>query len=238
MTTAASDEWKSALVRAVTDGRSSNPAVRTLVDDFVRFHAVMAAMASLLGLALLFASVGRLRSYRRTRRLAVPGDRFERRVQIGFAGFFATFGALCCVIALANASTAWEPETGLVGAIELSSTPATGAVGRQALDWVNSGSPRIPPAIAAAVDTRHSWQRPKAIVCGVLSMLMVLLSTRQWRRMVHNARLPRRNRALKRTASMANGIGSVCLTTLLIVMAVANTQASIAPLTLSIFGGS
>jgi hypothetical protein len=238
MTTAASDEWKSALVRAVTEPRSSNPAVRTLVDDFVRFHAVMAVMAATLSLVLLFASFRRLRSYRRAGRPADFGDRFERRMQIGFAGFFATFGALCCLIALANASTALEPEAGLVGAIELSSTPSTGAVGREALDWVNSGSARVPPAIAAAVDTRHSWQRPKAIVCGALSILMVLLSVRQSRRMVHDARLPRRYGTLKRTASMATGIGSVFVTTLLIVMAMANTQASIAPLTISVFGGS
>jgi hypothetical protein len=66
----------------------------------------------------------------------------------------------------------------------------------------------------------------------------VLLSVRQSRRMVHDARLPRRYGTLKRTAALATGIGSVFVTTLLIVMAMANTQASIAPLTISVFGGS
>ena len=239
-TTARSDDWKSTLVDAVVDvvdDRGSNPAVSAMLKDFVRFHAVMAVTGAMIASALLFFGCRSLQSYRRVRQLGSVGSRLERRARLGLAALFATLGLLCCLIALANVTNAIAPDRGLIGAIENSSTSSTSAVGRDAVNWVRSGSTEAPPAIVDAIDARLSWQRPKAIFCGVFSIGMIMISRREWRRMVYSARVSNRF-GPRPSIALARGVASVFVAVLLSVMAVANAQAWVAPLTLSIFGGS
>ena len=235
-----SDDWKSPLVDAVVDvadDRRSNPAVSAMLNDFVRFHAAMAVTGAIIALVLLFCGCRALQSYRRVRQLGSVGSRLERRARLGLAALFATLGLLCCLIAVANVTNAIDPDRGLMGAIENSSTSPTSAVGRDAVNWVGSGSTQAPPAIVDAIDARLSWQRPKAIICGAFSIGMIMISRREWRRMVENARVS--NRFGRRPiAAFARVVASVLAAVLLSVMAVANAQAWVAPLTLSIFDGS
>jgi hypothetical protein len=83
------------------------------------------------------------------------------------------------------------------------------------------------------VRDRLSWQRPKALVCSILLVVFAIFTTRLWRKLI-NSRASESRWRLKEKALIIMGVIAVPVTLLLMIMALANTQASFAPITLTL----
>jgi len=84
--------------------------------------------------------------------------------------------------------------------------------------WLRSGSADKPRLLQDKIDARLSWQRPKAIITSVLFIAFAGLCIRIRRRRIVS-------------------IVAMLCTLVLLVMAVANTQASVAPVFLTVLYG-
>jgi hypothetical protein len=149
----------------------------------------------------------------------------------------ATFTLACLALGLivaANLSTAADPLPGFLQAAA-SPTPNSLEVDMAVTDWVRSGASATPAVVQAKVDDRVAWQLPKAIICGLLLVAFGALAVAQCRRLVRRSRAgeatPRRR---ERWAPMA----TVCAGLLMMVLFIANLQNALAPLTITVLGGS
>jgi hypothetical protein len=148
-----------------------------------------------------------VRAWRRSRALAVAS---------------AVLSLLIALIVFANAGNVLNPRHGLEGNIPMlrATPPGTeqAKVQQAANAWLRSGSADKPRLLQDKIDARLSWQRPKAIITSVLFVAVAGLCVRIRRR---------------RIVSM---VATLC-TLVLLVMAVANTQASVAPVFLTVLYG-
>jgi prolipoprotein diacylglyceryltransferase len=236
MDSVTTSELQITLNRLVHSGSDSNPAFDALLHDYVKYHAVLAVFGGLLTCGLLALSIFSWTRFRRA-----PSTTRRRSI---FRAFAITSGAvsLClAVIVIANLSNALDPRRGFSGLVPALGTPAPGTeqqrVQQATNAWLRSGSAEVPPLLQDKIDERLSWQRPKAIVCSLLLIVFVVLCIRIWSRLIARASRRGTQRTLKDRAATASGGIAVACTLALGVMAVANTQAAIAPMTLTVLYG-
>ena len=226
-------------ISAMLDGNwRSNPAMKAFIDDYVDYHQVLVVAGSLVTLVFVLGSIAFLRSSWRFRDIDGPGRRVGRNVTLGFGILFGISACLFALLVVANASTALRPLPGFSSLVSTSSTRYDSEVDRKTVEWIQNGSSTIPPVIAEKLEDRIAWQRPKAIICGVLFLLFTALSAAIWKALVKDAWRPRFSKRRHRAVALASGFGTVSASMLLLVMAVANLQGGLAPLTISVLGGS
>ena len=184
------------------------------VDSNPAFNALLhdyakyhAVLAVLGGLVTSGLVLLAIRAWRRSRPLAVAS---------------AVLSLLMALIVFANAGNALNPRPGFEGTIPMLRTTQPGteqAKVQQATNaWLLSGSADKPQLLQDKIDARLSWQRPKAIITSVLFVAFVGLCIRIRRRRIMST------------------VAMLC-TLVLLVMAVANTQASFAPMYLTVLNG-
>lgn len=101
------------LAHDLSAGASVRPALEVMVDDFARFHAVMAWLSAIA--ALLLLGIG-LALWRRAR--ATGSDIRTRRVVRSYAAVAALVGVALVAVAAANTATAAEPAPALLNFFE------------------------------------------------------------------------------------------------------------------------
>ena len=102
---------------------------------------------------------------------------------------------------------------------------------------MQSGAASTPSPIEDRIDDRLAWQQPKAIITGVLLVLIAMSSARAWRTLVRVSRVAARPWAARDRVRLAGAIGSVPVCLVLMLMVIGNTQASVAPLTVTMLFG-
>jgi hypothetical protein len=226
--------------RLLAVGVRTGAAYNRLLDDYVRYHVALLVVGGfftlLVGLLCLFAWT----RFRRSRSDS-KGWTFERRTYFAFGVVSLVVGLGMLLIFAANLTSVLNPQQGLAGAIGTLGTPQAGThldkLSQTFNAWLQSGSPHLPALIHAKIDQRLAWQRPKAIICSVLLILFVAVSVGIWRWLLGQSRTTEARSMARRRAMVCVGAltGIACL--LLMVMVVANTQASFAPLTLTLLYG-
>jgi hypothetical protein len=108
--------------------------------------------------------------------------------------------------------------------------------GRALDEWIQSGDGKVPPVLEQQVQERLAWQRPKAIICGILLVVFAALSVRLWGALIRARRASEPKWRLKENTCFVAGIVTVGFSLLMMVMAVANMQAAIAPITITVLG--
>jgi hypothetical protein len=95
----------------------------------------------------------------------------------------------------------------------------------------------MPAPVRRAVDDRLAWQRPKAVVSGVLLLISLAFGARTWRALL--GRNPGGSGRWRPgdVALLIAGLGDVAICLLLMLMVIANTQASLAPVAMTLFYG-
>jgi hypothetical protein len=234
-------ELQTTLTHLVRSGSDSNPAFNALVHDYAEYHAVLVVLGGLTTFGLLLLSLFSWRRLKRAPPTGTRGSRFERSTFRAFAVSSAAVGLCLAAIVAANLGNALDPRHGLLTAIPALGTPQPGTEKAQVQQttetWLRSGRAEVPPLLQHKIDERLSWQRPKAIVCSLLLIVFVVLCIRIWRGLIARASERGRRRTPKDRAAIAAGSVAVACTLVLMVLATVNTQASFAPMTLTVLYG-
>jgi len=114
---------------------------------------------------------------------------FERKAYLGF-GLLSTLVTLgMLLIVAANISNVVHPQAGFAQSIPDLGTPQVGthkaALHQAVATWVQSGNASLPSLLEDEVHNRLAWQRPKAIVCSLLFMVLAGFTAHLWRRLIH-----------------------------------------------------
>ncbi len=225
------------LVRSKSD---SNAAFNRLLDDYTTYHVVFVVVGGFFLIAIALFSLMAWTRFRRTPRLGNRKWRFERKTYFWFAIWSTLVSLMMAVIVAANVSSVLDPRRGFAGSLGMLRTPSVGTrtdMLYQAFDnWLQDGGSSLPSPIQSAIDDRLAWQRPKAAICSVLLVLFVWLSVRVWRTLIERSRAGG-ERTVGRRALMASGLSTVMVSMLLMLMVIGNTQATFAPLGLTLFNG-
>lgn len=227
----ANDELTDTIQRHSGEWRT-NAAMRALVDDYTRYHVVLVVVGGVFVAALAVLSVVYWRRFRAARRGIRP---LERRLY-GLLAATLTFAGLAMgLIVVANLSTAADPMPGFLMA-SAHPTPNSLDIDDAVIDWVQSGSSTVPSVVDSKVDDRVAWQLPKAVICGLLLIAFIALAVRLGRSIVRRARA---DDALVRPRRLLGGqLAATWTALLMMVMFVANLQGALAPLTITVLGGS
>ncbi len=207
----------------------SNPAYERLLQDYIDYHLALVVVGGFFTLALLVFAVF---SWLHVRR-APKG--VERRTHLVFALASSVVGMLLAVVVAGNLSNVLNPRQGLAGAIGAPGDlkpAATGELTRSLTRWMRSGNAEVPPVIQNAVDARLAWQEPKAVITTVLLLAFVAVSVAVWRRVFSRSRAGQRG-----TGRVLLGSASAFACFLLILMVMGNTQASYAPIVMTLLFG-
>ena len=92
----------------LADGQNS-PALGPILDDYVKFHAVMAVEGTIVVIVFVVVSVLLWRGFKRTDR----AERRSRRLLAAYGVFIPLLALVLAVIVVANATTAAHPLPGL-----------------------------------------------------------------------------------------------------------------------------
>jgi hypothetical protein len=142
---------------------------------------------------------------------------------------------------MVNATTVLNPLPGFSSLVDSLGTPKVGTQMDklyQAFNiWLQSGSTHIPSLIQSKIDERLAWQRPKAIISGVLLVVSRALSTGLWRTLLKKSQGRESTWGLKERALLVFGAATITFSLLLVVIVVANMQGAFAPLTVMLAFG-
>ena len=217
---------------------AQNAALEHLLADYARFHLVLVVVAGTFLLGSLVLSIVCGRRYLAVRRGGGPSTTFERRVWAGFGLLSGGVASFLALVVAANISNVRDPRHGFAGALGLLGTPSPGSR-REALQssfgsWLAGGAPDLPSPVVLAIDDRLAWQAPKAVVCSVALVLLVTTSVVVWRALVVRSRQPGSGPLRARAAL---GVLPVVAALVVMLMVMGNTQASLAPLAMTLFFG-
>lgn len=238
---APSGSLQDTLAELLGSGSTSNPALNRLLDDYATYHATLVVVAGCFLLALLLFTGWCWKRYRSMRASGIGSRTFERRSYARLGLLSLAVSALLAVVVAANLGNALDARQGLSGvATSLGSPPAGSSkadLQEEFSTWLQSGDAARPAAIEDRIDDRLAWQRPKAIITGVLLVMIAGFGVRAWRGLLRLSRVRARPWPARDRARLAMAIGSVPVCLLLMLMVIANTQASVAPLTMTMLFG-
>jgi hypothetical protein len=200
----------------------TNPAYDRLLDADREFHVVFLVVGGLFTVLLLLLSVYCWVRFQRARRRT-----FERRSYLSFGAVSLLLGLLMGVVFYANVSSVVNPAKTLAG------TPFShiGAT------WLQAGRAEISPVLQQAIDERLAWQRPKAIVCGVLLAGFVALTVFLWRSLLRRSAAGEAFRKGGRPLMLGAGVLSAVACLPLMLMVIGNAEGAVAPLFLTVLYG-
>jgi hypothetical protein len=231
-----SSQLQSTLVEYLNSGWQSNPALRTLVHDYTKYHTVLAIAG---GIVLLVSAVLTVRLWMQFKR--VPAIRtfkwpFEKKVYFTAGSVLTMFSLLFVLVWAANLSTSLKPLPGFTSLASSTTVPSDSATGKALIQWVQSGSSIFPPTLKEKAQDRIDWQRSKAIICGLLLVVVIVINARVWSSVIQKSKVSTLPWSLKDRTLMLVGGATFLGCLLLVIMVVANAQGAIAPIAISLFG--
>jgi hypothetical protein len=228
------------LDQLVRSNSESNPAFDRLLDDYATYHVVLAVVGGLFLSAIALFSVLAWTRFKRAPQLSSGKRTFERTAYFWFATGSTVISPMLAMVVAANISNVRDPRRGFAGSVGMLRTPSGGTrtdTLYQAFNtWLQNGESSLPSPIQSAIDDRLAWQRPKAAICTVLLVLFVWLGVRVWRTLIERSRAGGTTTVARR-ALIGSGLTTVMASLLLMLMVMGNTQASFAPLGLTLFNG-
>lgn len=232
------DTLRATLNDLLRSGTTSNPALNRILDDYTRFHLVLVAVGSLFMLGYVVLTVVSWRGFRRATRTSNRRWTFEKRTWLSLTGLGGILVALTLVVIAANVSSVLDPRRGFAGSLGMIGTDRAGtptaSLHQSFTMWLQSDSSATPPLVQRAIDDRLAWQQPKALISTVLFFVCVWLCVRIWRALIAKSRLSEPERNLKTVGLGFARWGLVAASFLLMLMVIGNTQASLAPLGLTL----
>jgi hypothetical protein len=212
-----------------------SPARDLLRQDYVTFHLVLVVGGAAVTIALAVTSA---KMWRARRHLPSAGSAPSvRRAAARLSLISALTSVLFALLVAVNLGTVIQPQPGFAAITDTASADPTLRV--VVTEWAESGSVEMPQVLQQRVSDRLSWQLPKAVVCALLLGLLVMVDVRLWRKLVTRSSQPgsiHRQSFFGVLRRVIRGL-TVPITGLLLVMTLANAQAVIAPVTITVLYG-
>lgn len=235
------DHLQSTLSKLIQSGSRSHPAMNILLNDYTRYHVVLVVEGAFLVLVFLLLSLFFWTQFKRIPQTAKHKWTFEKKTYFSLGALSTVVGLLMALIVAANASNVLNPQHGFSLLIDSLGTPKAGTQTDkryQAFNaWIQSGCANIPSLIQREIQERMAFHSTRVIVCGVLLIVFVALSTRIWSTLIKKSQVRESKWGLKERALLISGAATIILSLLLMVMVVANMQGAIAPITLTMVYG-
>lgn len=216
---------------------SGNVAFDHLMLDYSNYHGIFLLLGTPIALIIGLAA---FLSWRKV--ILLRGQelrRTERRMN-ALLGLFSTVTALFLgLVLVGNASNVLNPRHGFTSLVETLPPAQKGsalAQVRHAFDvWLSSGSALLPETVREHVQERLSWQQPKAILCGLILVVLTALTMKFWNQTVKTNTQPHAAATSSRTRIFL--VLAIPVLHLLALMFIANTQAAFAPITITMLYG-
>jgi hypothetical protein len=233
-----SDNLQATLSSLTQAGAGANPAYTTLLHDYTTYHAVLVVEGGMFALLLIGLSIYVWRRFKLTREAEGRRWTFERKTYFSFGMASAGFALFLLLIVAANLSNVADPHAGFAQALPDLGMPPAGsqkaALHQSVIEWVQADSSPIPSVLQNGVHDRLVWQLPKAIVSSILLVAFAVFTACVWQNLILDSRTRQARRSRKEKAHITMGVLAVPVTLVLMIMALANTQASFAPITLTL----
>jgi hypothetical protein len=235
------DNLRATLDQLIQSDSRFNPAVNALINDYITYHVVLVVAGGLAALVLMLLSFYFWNQWTRAPKTDKHKWTFEKKTYFFFGAFSTAIGVLMGLLVAINASTVLDSRQGFSLIVRSLETPKIGtrkAERYQAFKtWIQSDSNNMPSLIQSKILKRVAFHTTKAIVCSLLLVVFVALSTRLWGTLIKQSRELQRQWRLKQTAILICGTATVSLCLLMLVIVLANTQAAFAPVTLILLYG-
>lgn len=235
------DSLQAVLDKLVQSGSTTNPALNRLISANTEYHLVLVLVGGFFLLALTLLSLFFWRRFKITPQADNHKWTFEQKTYFSFGLFSGVVGLCMALIVAANVNNVLNARQEFSESIGMVGTPQSGTPTNQRHQafkaWLQSESTQMPPLIQRKIDDRLAWQRPKAIICGLLLIAFMVLSTRIWHTLIRRSRQPQARWEPKEFVLLSAGVTTVNACLLLMLMVIGNTQGSISPLSLTLFFG-
>ncbi len=232
------NDLQTTLDSLIKSGTESNPALNKLLIDYTNYHLVFVIVGSLFLFGFLTLSIFFLRRFKNTQKTDNNNWPFAKKTYFWFGLLSVLVGFFLVLLVMANVSNVVHPRQGFLGTISMLSPPApntpTFKLHKDINAWLQSDRAKTPELLQNRVDERLAWQRLKAIICIVLLAVFVVLSFYTWRKLL-SGRFIAVEWTTKELLLFATGIILVIVCLLLMLMVLGNTQASLAPISLTLF---
>jgi uncharacterized membrane protein YidH (DUF202 family) len=192
-----------------------SPAYGSLLTADRNFHVVFLVIGGLFTVLLLLFSGFSWVRFRRARRRT-----FERRSYFSFGVASLTVALALAVVFAGNLTSVVNPGQTLSGT----------AFARTGQTWLRSGQAQVSPLLQQAINDRLAWQRPKAVICGILLVAFVALTVFLWRKLIRQSVAGEPFRKFGRRLMLSAGCVSAFSCLLLMLMVIGNAEGALAPL--------
>ncbi|MBN8638050.1 MAG: hypothetical protein J0M07_22225 [Anaerolineae bacterium] len=236
-----SDNLQTTLNNLIHSGVWSNPAMSTLINDYTQYHLVLVAAGGLLVIMFLLLSIFWGVRLKRAPKADTRKWTFEEKVYFSFGALSLMVGALFALIVLANATNVVDPHHGFTLLVDSLGTPNAGTQKYQLYQafntWIQSGIPNVPAVAQNRFLERISFHSTKALVSGVLMVVFIVVSIRIWNLLIKQSKANEAKWRLKENALLISGVATISFSLLLLVIVLANMQAAVAPIALTLLYG-
>jgi hypothetical protein len=234
----AKDTLQNTLQALLQSGTTSNPALNGLIGDYTKYHVVLVVVGGLFLVSLILLSLFFWRQFQKGTGTNTRRWTFEKKTHF-YLGVSSVFLSLfMALVFAANISTVLEARKEFSVAVGTLERPQVGTPKDKRYQsfesWLQSGSSQMPTLIQSKINHRLAWQQPKAIICSVLLVVFLVLSTRVWQSLIRKSRVTESKWKFKDRALFVSGVVGVISCSLLMLMVIGNTQASIAPIFLTL----
>lgn len=232
------NDLQNTLYKLAQSGLSDNPAYSALLQDYTKYHAVLFIEGSIFMLLFVMLSIYFWRKFMKLPKSNFRKWSFEKKAYFGFGLGSIVMFLFMLLIVMANLSNVLNPQDGFKQTIPDIAVPQAGtqkALIYHAVNlWAKSGNDQMPSILQNEIKKRLSWQIPKAIICSVLLVVFFAFTNYIWQRLISFSQTSNPIWGRKEKVLIATGIVNISITLLLMLMALANTQASFAPITLTL----
>jgi hypothetical protein len=225
----------------IQSGTTSNPVLNRLISDYANYHLVIVIVGGLFLLGLMWLNLFLWGRFTKASKANAQKWTFEKKTYFHLGVFSVLVSLFMAFMVIVNASTVLETRQEFSVAISTLKPPQVSPKRHERYQsfntWLQSERLEIPTLIQSKIDNRLAWQRPKAIVCSILLVGFMMFSARVWQILIRRSRVQNAKWGLKERALFVSGLATSLSCPLLMLMVVANAEASFAPIVFTLAFG-
>ena len=227
------DALYTTLNRLTRSGWRSNPAMKTLLGDYARYHYVLVGAGACLVLLFAALSIVFWRHFRTMPEAGIRTWSFEKKTYFSFGILSGGVALVIALVVVANATNALDPLHGFALLVGSATTPNR-SLHHAFYHWLQSGDGHMPSSIQKKVHERIVFQTVHVVEFGLLMAESVALSVILFRYLIRKSRTSASRMRFRERTYVATGSALVAVSLLSMLIVVANLQGALAPITITL----